>query len=158
VATADSSPLSGAPSEFRVSVTEGSDAVVVAVSGELDVASAPALRQELYRVIDQDAPKVVVDLAEMEFIDSTGLGVLVGALKRVKERSGTLGLRALSPSARRVFDITGLSKAFTICSPRPKVCSGLGERSSTPPAPRSNTSTRMICPSVCTVTRVSERA
>lgn len=114
MATADSSPLSGAPSEFRVSVSGASDAAVVAVSGELDVASAPALRQELYRVIDQQPSKVVVDLAEMEFIDSTGLGVLVGALKRVKEQGGTLELRALSPSARRVFDITGLSKAFTI--------------------------------------------
>jgi anti-sigma B factor antagonist len=114
VAAAGSTPLSGAPSEFRVSVSEASDSVVVAVSGELDVASAPALRQELYRVIDQHANKVVVDLAEMEFIDSTGLGVLVGALKRVKEQGGALELRALSPSARRVFDITGLSKAFTI--------------------------------------------
>jgi anti-sigma B factor antagonist len=102
------------PADFQVSVSETPDAVVVAVSGELDVATAPALREELYRAIDQHLPKVIVDLAEMNFIDSTGLGVLVGALKRVKEGNGGLELRALSPSARRVFEITGLSRAFTI--------------------------------------------
>lgn len=102
------------PNDFQVSVTDAPDAVVVAVVGELDVATAPELREHLYRAIDAQPPLVVVDLARMDFIDSTGLGVLVGALKRVKERSGALELRALSPSARRVFEITGLSRAFTI--------------------------------------------
>jgi len=87
---------------------------VVAVAGELDVATAPSLREELYRVIDRGVTKICVDLADMDFIDSTGLGVLVGALKRVKERDGTLELRSLPPSARRVFEITGLTQAFTI--------------------------------------------
>ena len=57
----------------------------------------------------------MVDLAQMDFIDSTGLGVLVGALKRVKEVDGALELRSLSPATRRVFDITGLSRAFHDC-------------------------------------------
>ena len=73
----------------------------MSVVGELDVATAPALREQLYRVIDAGPGRVVVDLAEMDFIDSTGLGVLVGALKRVKEMDGTLELRSLSPSRRR---------------------------------------------------------
>jgi anti-sigma B factor antagonist len=114
VAATDSSPLGSTPSEFRIAVTEDAGVTVVAIAGELDVATAPSLREELYRVIDQGVPMVVVDLAEMDFIDSTGLGVLVGALKRVKERSASLELRALPPSARRVFEITGLTQAFTI--------------------------------------------
>jgi anti-sigma B factor antagonist len=102
------------PVEFQVTVTERDDGAVVAVAGELDVATAPELREALYRVIEQQPSLIVVDLAEMDFIDSTGLGVLVGALKRVKEQAGALELRSLSPSAKRVFEITGLSKAFTI--------------------------------------------
>jgi anti-sigma B factor antagonist len=114
MAATDSSSLGGTPSDFRISVTEGAASTVVAVAGELDVATAPALREELYRVVEQGVPAIVVDLADMNFIDSTGLGVLVGALKRVKERSGTLELRSLPPSAQRVFEITGLTQAFTI--------------------------------------------
>jgi anti-sigma B factor antagonist len=114
VATTDSSPLGGAPSDFRISISESPGTTVVAVAGELDVATAPALRAELYRVIDQGVATIVVDLADMDFIDSTGLGVLVGALKRMKERSGALELRSLPPSAQRVFEITGLTQAFTI--------------------------------------------
>jgi anti-sigma B factor antagonist len=102
------------PTDFQVTVTERDDGAVVAVAGELDVATAPELREALYRVIEQQPSLVVVDLAAMDFIDSTGLGVLVGALKRVKEQDGALELRSLSPSAKRVFEITGLSKAFTI--------------------------------------------
>jgi anti-anti-sigma factor len=104
----------GAPSDFRISVTDDGDVTVVAVAGELDVATAPSLREELYRVIDRGVSKICVDLADMDFIDSTGLGVLVGALKRVKERDGVLELRSLPPSAQRVFEITGLTQAFTI--------------------------------------------
>jgi anti-sigma B factor antagonist len=110
----DSGTPGGAPSDFNVSVTDDGDSTVVAVAGELDVATAPALREELYRVIDRGVTKICVDLADMDFIDSTGLGVLVGALKRVKEREGQLELRSLPPSAQRVFEITGLTQAFRI--------------------------------------------
>lgn len=112
--TTDSSAPGGAPSDFHVSVSDDGDTTVVAVAGELDVATAPALREELYRVIDRGVATIVVDLADMDFIDSTGLGVLVGALKRVKERDGALELRSLPSAAQRVFEITGLTKAFTI--------------------------------------------
>ena len=112
--TTDSGAPGGAPSDFRISVTDDGDVTVVAVAGELDVATAPSLREELYRVIDRGVSKICVDLADMDFIDSTGLGVLVGALKRVKEREGSLVLRSLPPSAQRVFEITGLTQAFTI--------------------------------------------
>jgi anti-sigma B factor antagonist len=100
--------------DFRVSVRDDGDAVTVTVDGEVDVATAPALRDELYRLIDRGTKRIVVDLGGMDFIDSTGLGVFVGALKRSREGGGELELRSLKPAARKIFDITGLSPAFNI--------------------------------------------
>ncbi|MGH8985106.1 MAG: STAS domain-containing protein [Acidimicrobiia bacterium] len=99
---------------FRVSTDEQSDGVVLRVAGEVDVYTSPALRDELYRLIDSGAPRVTLDLSDMEFIDSSGLGVFVGALKRVRERASELELRGLQPSTRKVLDITGLVQVFTI--------------------------------------------
>jgi anti-sigma B factor antagonist len=100
--------------EFRISVRDDDSTVTVTVEGEVDVATAPALRDELYRLIDRGTKAIVVDLGGMEFIDSTGLGVFVGALKRSREGGGELELRSLRPAARKIFDITGLSTAFKI--------------------------------------------
>ena len=110
------SPGSDQPAgeDFRISVREGDGAPTVVVQGEVDVATAPALRDELYRLIERGANRVVVDLAGMDFIDSTGLGVFVGALKRARESGGGIELRGLKPPARKVFEITGLNSAFTI--------------------------------------------
>lgn len=101
--TADESP----PLELTTRV-EG-DAAVISVRGEVDVASAPALRGAIRQVIDDGSTRVVLDLADLEFIDSSGLGVLVGALKNLRERDGALVLRAVPPSTRKILDITGLS-------------------------------------------------
>ncbi len=100
--------------DFRISVRDDSGSPTVVVEGEVDVATAPSLRDELYRLIEGGASRVVVDLSGMDFIDSTGLGVFVGALKRARERGGGIELRGLKPSARKVFEITGLDSAFTI--------------------------------------------
>jgi anti-sigma B factor antagonist len=102
------------PGNFRVSTDEGDDGTVLRVVGEVDVYTSPALRDELYRLIDTGAPRVTLDLSGMEFIDSSGLGVFVGALKRVRERSSELELRGVQPSTRKVLEITGLVQVFTI--------------------------------------------
>jgi len=99
---------------FRVSTDEQDDGAVLRVVGEVDVYTSPALRDELYRLIDSGVPRVTLDLSGMEFIDSSGLGVFVGALKRVRERSSELVLRGVQPSTRKVLDITGLVQVFTI--------------------------------------------
>ena len=87
---------------------------VVAVRGEIDVATSPALREELYAIIDRGARTLVVDLSELGFIDSSGLGVLVATLKHIRERDGELILTGLDQPALRVFEITGLTELFTI--------------------------------------------
>jgi anti-sigma B factor antagonist len=110
--TPESRAVAEAQAEF---VRSGSnEAPELTIRGEVDVSTSAALREELYRLIDNGATRVVIDCGEMDFIDSSGLGVLVGALKRVREKDGELVLRSLNPSARKVFEITGLTKLFTI--------------------------------------------
>jgi anti-sigma B factor antagonist len=87
---------------------------VVMVKGEIDVATSPALREELYATIDRGARTLVVDLSQLGFIDSSGLGVLVATLKHIRERDGELILSGLDHPAMRVFEITGLTDLFTI--------------------------------------------
>ncbi|MBI4260659.1 MAG: STAS domain-containing protein [Actinobacteria bacterium] len=95
--------------------TERRDGVsVVSLRGEIDVYTAPRLRQALIDLIGEGATDIVVDMAEVDFLDSTGLGVLVGGLKRVKAKEGSLSLVVTQDKILKIFDITGLSKVFPI--------------------------------------------
>ena len=88
--------------------------VVVAVRGEVDIATAPKLREKLVELASQGAQQVVVDLEGVEFLDSTGLGVLIGGMKRLRGVDGDLTLVCTQPRILKVFEITGLNRAFTI--------------------------------------------
>ena len=88
--------------------------VVVAVRGEVDIATAPQLREKLVELASQGAQKVVVDLEGVDFLDSTGLGVLIGGMKRLRGLDGDLTLVCTQPRILKVFEITGLNRAFTI--------------------------------------------
>ena len=90
------------------------DVMVVAVGGEIDVYTAPRLRDRLIELIDAGHYHLVIDLEDVEFLDSTGLGVLVGALKRVRVRQGSLRLVCTQERLLKIFTITGLSKVFVI--------------------------------------------
>ena len=87
---------------------------VVAVKGEVDVYTAPRLREKLVELVSQGHLKIVVNLEEVEFLDSTGLGVLVGALKRLRSHDGELSLVCAQQRILKVFEITGLTKVFAI--------------------------------------------
>jgi anti-sigma B factor antagonist len=102
------------PPDFEVTAEVGSDGATVTVRGEVDVYTAPQLRQRLYSVVADGASTVILDVADMTFIDSTGLGVIVGTLKRLREGGGELTLRAPSRSTRKVLDITGLTRILSI--------------------------------------------
>jgi len=90
--------------------------MTVALRGEVDLASAPQFRRELHDLIDKGNMRVVLDLSRLEFMDSTGLGVLIGCLKRLKEGDGQLVLEHVRPAVSRVFEVTGLDRIFTIHS------------------------------------------
>ncbi len=87
---------------------------VLAVKGEVDVYTAPRLREKLVELVSQGSLKIIVDLEGVDFLDSTGLGVLVGGLKRVRSHDGDLGLVCTQQRILKVFEITGLTKVFAI--------------------------------------------
>jgi anti-sigma B factor antagonist len=87
---------------------------VIAVSGEIDVYTAPRLREMLIRLVDEEKYHLIVDMEGVEFLDSTGLGVLVGGLKRVRSHDGGIDLVCTQGRILRIFRITGLSKVFNI--------------------------------------------
>jgi anti-sigma B factor antagonist len=90
------------------------EVMVVAVGGEIDVYTAPKLRDRLIELINAGHYHLVIDLQDVDFLDSTGLGVLVGALKRVRVRQGSLRLVCTQERLLKIFTITGLSKVFVI--------------------------------------------
>ena len=96
-------------SHFRVEVRNADATTVISVSGELDLASSPALEEELERVAQSDAQLVVIDLRGLEFMDSTGLSVLVRAHQRAEENGRRLGLVNGSQQVQRLLTLTGVA-------------------------------------------------
>jgi anti-sigma B factor antagonist len=90
------------------------DATVVEVSGEIDVYTAPRLREKIISLVDGGNYRLIIDMERVEFLDSTGLGVLVGGLKRVRQHDGGIDLVCTQGRILRIFRITGLSKVFSI--------------------------------------------
>ena len=91
--------------------TEG-DRTVVTVGGEIDVYTAPKLREQLIDLVSSGNYHLVVDMENVDFLDSTGLGVLVGGLKRVRAHDGSLRLVCTQERILKIFRITGLTKVF----------------------------------------------
>jgi anti-sigma B factor antagonist len=90
------------------------DSIVVAVSGEIDLATSPTLRGRLDALVEEGRSSLVVDLRRTTFLDSTGLGVLVHALKRCRAAGGDLQLVITEPRILSLFAITGLEETFSI--------------------------------------------
>src|ERR1700745_4217078 len=87
---------------------------VVDVQGEIDISTAPRLRELLIDLVSTNNYQIVVNLAKVGFVDSTGLGVLVGGLKRVRAHDGSLDLVCTREPILQIFRITGLTKVFGI--------------------------------------------
>jgi anti-sigma B factor antagonist len=94
------------------------DVYVIALAGEVDLYTAPELKQQLLEVIGQGAKEVVVDLTDTTFIDSTTLGVLVGGVKRLRPNGGQVSLVCSDKNITKIFEITGLDKVFPIHATR----------------------------------------
>jgi anti-sigma B factor antagonist len=84
--------------------------------GEIDVYTAPKLKEELVAVIESGCANVVIDLEGVTFIDSSGLGVLVSALRRARERDGAVRVVCTRENILKIFRITGLDKVFPVFS------------------------------------------
>ena len=99
---------------------------VISLAGEVDLYTAPEFKRQLLEVIDRGGSKVVVDLTDTTFIDSTTLGVLVGGVKRLRPNDGRLSLVCSDRNITKIFEITGLDKVFTIYARRDEALSGIG--------------------------------
>lgn len=99
--------------EFRLdTIGPAGDCAVVQVAGEVDVYTAPMLRERIRELAARGSVHLIADLGQVDFLDSTGLGVLVGGLKRLRADGGSLALVVKTPRILRIFQITGLTKAF----------------------------------------------
>ncbi len=88
--------------------------VVVVVHGEVDIRTAPELRDCLAQALDGDVKRLVLDLSDVEFLDSTALSVMVGAHKRLSKTGEPLTVVASTEPVRRVLSVTGLARVFAV--------------------------------------------
>ena len=104
---------------FSVSGERAGDGLgIVAVSGEVDIYTAPQFRECMVELLDAGIDRLVVDLSGVTFIDSTALGVLIGGVRRAHTAGGAIALVVTSRAVERVLAITGLDRVFTIHATR----------------------------------------
>jgi len=102
--------------ELDIKSERENDVCAVFLDGEIDVYTAPRLKEELVSVVESGCPNVIVDMEKVGFIDSSGLGVLVSALRRARERDGVVRIVCTRDNILKIFRITGLDKVFPIFS------------------------------------------
>jgi anti-sigma B factor antagonist len=90
------------------------DSIVIKLQGEVDLYAAPELKDHVNRAIESGKTKLVLDLTDATFIDSTTLGILVSGMKRLRPRGGMLAVLCPDPTMARIFDITGLNRMFSV--------------------------------------------
>lgn len=100
--------------DIKVTTREAGDRTIIDVEGEVDVFTAPKLRETIIAAINDGKDRLIVNLSDVDFMDSTGLGVLVGGLKRVKERNGELAIAGAQGTVLRVLNVTGLNAVFPL--------------------------------------------
>jgi anti-sigma B factor antagonist len=110
---------------FSIDVSERDGCTVLAVTGEVDVATAPQLRQEAVRVAAAGEIQLVIDLSGVDFLDSTGLGVIVGVLKRVRTHGGDLAIAGAEDHVRKVFEITRISDVVSMYATADEACAAM---------------------------------
>ncbi|MCB1029837.1 MAG: STAS domain-containing protein [Acidimicrobiales bacterium] len=114
--------------DLRIDVGQQGSWTVLGVGGEIDVATAPRLRDQMIAALSEGKHNLVVNLEAVDFIDSTGLGVLISGLKRVKTHGGEFRLVSAEQRLLKIFEITGLDAVFNI---HPSV----DEATAQPPSP-----------------------
>jgi anti-sigma B factor antagonist len=90
------------------------DLIIIRLEGEVDLYAAPELKDRVNGAIEKGRNKLILDLSEATFIDSTTLGILVSGMKRLRPRGGLLAVLCPDPTMARIFDITGLNRMFSV--------------------------------------------
>ncbi len=114
--TVPKAPVRMPNDELNIMLTAENDGetLVFALNGTLDLATAPTVRAALLDAIDKSNHNLIVDLSQLEFLDSTGLGVLIGAHRRTAEHNGTFRLVISDGPISRLLNITGLIAVFSV--------------------------------------------
>lgn len=99
---------------FKIEINEEQNKVIGLMSGEVDAFTAPSLKEQLLAVTVEKGMKVELNLSDVSYMDSTGLGVIVAFYKNVTAKGASLVLVGLSQRLQRLFDITGLSGVIHI--------------------------------------------
>ena len=110
----------------------GEGSYAISLAGEVDLYTAPEIKQQLLEVISQGGKNVIVDFSDTTFIDSTTLGVLVGGVKRLRSNDGQLSLVCNDRNITKIFEITGLDRVFTIYATRGEAVDAIGSPGQTP--------------------------
>ena len=100
--------------DLQISVRRNGDVAIIDLAGEVDAYTSARFREVMIDIIDDGGVNLIVSMAKVEYIDSSGLGALVGGLKRTSERKGRIVLVCDQSQVRKVFEITGLEKVFPI--------------------------------------------
>ena len=117
--------------DLQIEVRREEDVAVIILRGEVDAYTCARLREAMIEAIEDGGANLVVDMKNVDYIDSSGLGTLVGGLKRVSERQGAIAVVCTNPQIRKVFDITGLVKVFPIYSSEDDAVKALNTRGKT---------------------------
>lgn len=99
---------------LNVRLNDAENLLEVNVDGDIDVNSVRELRKSLEENIERNTPNILMDCANLNYIDSTGLGVLVSSLKKVQKYGGAIKLINLKPYLNKIFEVTGLTQLFEI--------------------------------------------
>jgi anti-sigma B factor antagonist len=101
-------------SELNLREEQLNDSVGIFISGEVDIYTSQKLKERLYNIVDSNQTDLRIDCKELNYIDSTGLGIFVGTLKKAKQYGKKIYIINLKESIRKLFLITGLDKVFII--------------------------------------------
>ncbi len=113
---------------FQISDQEvDADTHLIELGGEIDLYTAPEFKERMTEIIDEGKTRVVVDLTQATFIDSTTLGVLVGGVKRLRPAGGSLALVSTDENITKIFEITGLDRVFPIHASRDEALAEVGK-------------------------------
>lgn len=108
--------------DFALDVEQRDECAVLSVSGEVDLATAPQLRQQLVDLVADGHRRIVVDLSRTDFLDSTGLGALVVGLKRLRAHDGEMRVVCTTPRVRKVFEITHVDRVLPLFESVDEAC------------------------------------
>ncbi|TMW70182.1 STAS domain-containing protein [Alteribacter natronophilus] len=99
---------------LQIDIKENTNENLVSLSGEIDVYTVPKLKEELLPLTEEQNKNIIVDLSGVHYIDSTGLGVFIGALKSADQSGSHLKITGVNSRVRRLFTITGLDEVIDI--------------------------------------------